>query len=121
MLRSIALVSTVLLLSACANTPSQIREKPYRLYESNKSVALTEICVLEQYDGIGVPKSLIEVTPKTNGGKTIKRVIQRNPDVFMYVADVSPSSAGSYTYFYENFAVDNVEKKIVETCGRGAF
>lgn len=121
MLRSIALVSTALLLAACSNTPNQVREKPYRLYESNKSVALTEICVLEQYDGFGFPKSLLEITPRTNGGKTIKRFIQRSPDVIFFIADVSPSASGSYTHLYENQTVGGPEKKIMETCGRGAF
>lgn len=104
----------------CASTPDQIRQTPPRVYEATKPADLVAACIFERYDSAS-EATLLEVTRRSDGGKTVKQFIQKDPPVFSFVVDISPTPTGSVTRFYENLLVRPKDLDRIQACGLGQF
>lgn len=104
----------------CASTPDQIRKSEPRVYQAAKPADLVAACIFERYDGAS-EATLLEVTRRSDGGKTVKQFVQKDPPVFSFVVDISPTSTGSVTRFYENLLVRQKDRDRMQACGSGQF
>ncbi len=120
-MRSIGLtILSVLLIGGCA-TPDRIRQSAApKTFESKKRPEDVVACIVERFDGLGRAK-VLELTPRGDGGKTVKRINNRTPIIIGFVADVSPAPGGTVVRLYENNLVIADERAAVESCGVGSF